>query len=58
MFAMSEEELSEAEIRDAVGEIVNRVGGYSLITWRMPDDLQSIKSQPRFCAESQSIRRG
>jgi hypothetical protein len=27
MFAMSEEALSEAEIRDAVGEIVNRVGG-------------------------------
>ena len=27
MFAMSEEELSEAEIRDAVGEIVNMVGG-------------------------------
>ena len=26
-FAMSEEELSEAEIRDAVGEIVNMVGG-------------------------------
>lgn len=27
MFAMSEDELSEAEIRDAVGEIVNMVGG-------------------------------
>ncbi len=27
MFAMSEEELSEGEIRDAVGEIVNMVGG-------------------------------
>jgi chemotaxis protein CheX len=27
MFAMSEDELSEEEIRDAVGEIVNMVGG-------------------------------
>ncbi len=27
MFAMGEDELSEAEIRDAVGEIVNMVGG-------------------------------
>jgi chemotaxis protein CheX len=27
MFAMSEDELTEAEIRDAVGEIVNMVGG-------------------------------
>jgi len=27
MFAMTEDELSEAEIRDAVGEIVNMVGG-------------------------------
>ena len=27
MFAMSEDELSETEIRDAVGEIVNMVGG-------------------------------
>lgn len=27
MFDMSEDELSEAEIRDAVGEIVNMVGG-------------------------------
>lgn len=27
MFAMSKDELSEAEIRDAVGEIVNMVGG-------------------------------
>ena len=27
MFAMNEDELSEAEIRDAVGEIVNMVGG-------------------------------
>ena len=27
MFDMSEEELSEAEIRDAVGEVVNMVGG-------------------------------
>ena len=27
MFAMDEDQLSEAEIRDAVGEIVNMVGG-------------------------------
>ncbi|MBL8810562.1 MAG: chemotaxis protein CheX [Planctomycetaceae bacterium] len=27
MFAMNEDELTEAEIRDAVGEIVNMVGG-------------------------------